>query len=200
MLEKLSDKELIMLYAFVLDSLYLASKPEKEVVKRCVIDHRGISLLNIQEKPEDGKKIPSRRIVLTLGETKKTLSLADLHFLKWDIERQLFSAVKIEKLEWHGGDHVITVEEKEDAVKLEVLHPDMPASFTLKDPEVLRLIATTLTTLQTWNAVYPVKTEKLQILPSKTGFSLFRLANGIEVEVGKYPYLSLAVLCQRKLT
>lgn len=197
-LDNLSTKELLMLYSFILESLYLATHPEVERTTRLVLSRHDLILTNMQRKTE-GKK-PSRLLVLKNSEATKTITFADMHLLRLEVERRLFQG-NVESVEWDGGDHAIVIKPVESGIRLELLSEN-PVALTFSAPEVLKLLSTNLSAIPVWDAPYPLKTDRLEIVHTPKVFALLRLKLNEEVreyQLGRYPLITLAWMAQRAL-
>lgn len=187
-LQTLTFKELIMLYDFVLRSLYHAGQ-QKEENFRLVL--KSLTLSNLYKKEKDRF---TRFVIVQREEERKVLSLAELVFLKWEIEKALFSG-KPEKVSWSQGDEEISLWIEEDRLVLEVMGGGDIARLKLSNPEYLRILATTIETMQVWDAVYPIKDDRFELVRAKP-FALLTVKKEppLLLKLGRYPVLTMAIL------
>ena len=190
MIAGLGTKELLMLYAFLLQSSYLASHPEGRDL-RLVLGDR--VLINRKVERKDGKV--SRKVILKTGDRGETLSLPFLFFLQKEVEDRLFSLTSPEPVTWGTGSDYVSVEPEEGAVALKVVDRGSPFRVRFSSFEVLRSLSASIETIRTWNAPYPVSTPKVEIFPGRTAFAVLRLLGDEkrEIELGVYPVLNLAL-------
>ena len=197
MIEKLNLKEVIMLYSFILESIYLASHPDGGNV-RLILSRHNLELYNIK-KEQQGKK-PTRLMSLKNSTGQKVITFAELHLLKRQVEKHLFHALP-EPITWDGGDHLVVVKPVEDGIRLEI-HASNPVALTFSNPELLKLLSANLLAYQTWNAPHPFKTDALEILKAPQGFATMRVKLNDEISeypLGRYPLLNLSLYALRML-
>ncbi len=190
MIAGLGTKELLMLYAFLLQSSYLASHPEGRDL-RLVLGDR--VLINRKVERKDGKV--SRKVILKTGDRGEILSLPFLFFLQKEVEDRLFSLTSPEPVTWGTGSDYVSVEPEEGAVALKVVDRGSPFRVRFSSFEVLRELSASIETIRTWNAPYPVSTPKVEVFPGRTAFAVLRLLGDEkrEIELGVYPVLNLAL-------
>ncbi len=190
MIAGLGTKELLMLYAFLLQSSHLASHPEGKDLKLVLGDR---ILINRKVERKDGKV--SRKVVLKTEDRGESLSLPFLFFLQKEVEDRLFSLTSPEPVTWGTGSDYVSVEPEEGAVALKVVDRGSPFRVRFSSFEVLRELSASIETIRTWNAPYPVSTPKVEVFPGRTAFAVLRLLGDEkrEIELGVYPVLNLAL-------
>lgn len=197
MIDRLNLKELIMLYSFILESLYLASHPEGENT-RLILSRHNLEIHNLR-KDQQGKK-PVRIMSLKNSEGQRVITFADLNLLKRQVERLIFHSLP-EPITWDAGDHSVVIKPAENGVRLEI-HSSNPVALTFSNPEVLKLLSANLLAYQTWNALHPVKTDALEIVKNPKGFAIMRVKLNNETcdyPLGKYPLLNLSIYATKML-